>query len=254
MAGRLIRCVLAGSFWWISGAAASDAVPLDGDDFAHGLEQVERLLADRPVLNDILVDGDPLRTWAAARFAGSGSRARIFWDPTPPPEGIDAQSRFEPEPVVRVHPVFQDGPHAGRGKPASDLWADLVFELHNMAQMDRVGEAWLRVVKGELGYAGWLQAVTAAEHRALLFTQAFHRTRWRPWMRQRGLPASSYRWRQINAVPVQYENWIASYDDPGGYPWEDYSVAYREVLAELRPAGEDWSINPFALHDLKPSR
>lgn len=225
---------------------------MTGADFAHGQAQLRAMLSDRPALGEILVDDDPLRTWTAARFAGAASGFRITWDGICPPAGVEAQSRFDPRPAIRVHPLHQHGRLAGTRKSPGDLWADLVFELHNIAQAPKFRAAWRRVLAGELSEAGWIEAVTRAEHRALLDSRAFYRTRWRPWMRRREVAPLTHRWRQVLAVPTQYEAWIARYRDERFYPYHDYGGSYRRALKSLQAAGRDWSINPFALHDIPP--
>lgn len=227
------------------------ALAIDGEDYLHGGRQFQQLLADRPALSSQLVDDDPLAVWAIAQFAGARTGFRIFWDAALPPDGVDAQHRqpMTGPPAILIHHRVQTGPRFGQAKTFAQLWADLVFELHNIAQSPRFERAYIQATAGQIDYHGWLEAVTRAEHRALIETAQFYRTRWRPWVRERGLDPAHPRWRAIMAVPVQYPEWIRGYTDPGGYPFEPYGRYYSEHLwPMIRAAGLDWRINPFRPH------
>ncbi len=232
-------------------SAMAQPAALTGEDLEFGRAQVERMLADRPVLAETLVPDDPLLVWARARFAGAASGMRIAWDPNPPPNGIEAQHGHEPRTAIRVHPRHQSGRQAGQLKGASDHWADIVFELHNVAQRPAFEAAWTAVNEGRASLTRWLEEVARAEHRSLLYSRAFHRTRWRPWMRQRDLPHLSLRWRQILAVPTQFDVWIRRYGDGEDYPYRDYGHAWEAVQQQLRATGADWRIDPFELPQLR---
>ncbi|MEM9302547.1 MAG: hypothetical protein AAGE01_10575 [Pseudomonadota bacterium] len=250
---RRALAVLLVATLWCRIALGQDAAeaPAFEPDFEHGRTQVAAVLADRPGLAGVLIADDPLEVWLTARFAGVGGQQLVYWDDTPPPAGIEAQHYHVPRTTVRVHPVHQSGPMAWQSKDAQDLWADLVFELYNVSQRPAFENAWAAVNAGEASLVQWLEEVARAEHRALLYSQAFYRTRWRPWMRERELPHLGLRWRQLGAVPTQFETWIRRYGTGDGYPYRDYGRAYEDVLSALRASGADWQIDPFHLPGMR---
>ena len=212
--------------------------------FRHAMVQLDRLLEDRPAMAAGMIDEDPLRAWALAAFAETAGQ-RVYWDPTPPPSGVEAQHAWTDRLLVRVAATHQSGPRRGKAKGFSDAWADLVFEIHNAGQLPHYRAAWDQARQHRIDRWTWLERLTRGEHRALLYTQAFHRTRWRLWMRQRGAAPISYRWSLMLQVPIQYRAWINRYRDPNGYPYRDYLGAWTQAFGE----GPDPATDPFALRN-----
>lgn len=241
----LLRVIFAAG-WCASGSAQQG----NGTDYLHGRQQVLRMLSDRPAMGVQLVENDPLVAWAAAQFAGSRTGRRIWWDPEPPVSGVDASHQWSEKPSVRVHPIQQAGPSSGRRKGFSDSWADILFELHNIAQSPVYEAAWQDLLDHRLTAPQWLEILTRGEHRALLYTQAFHRTRWRIWMRARGAPPTSTRWAQIAETPSDYLSWIARYAHGRGYPYRDYLPGYRRAMRHSELFGLHLDADPFSLDAL----
>ena len=229
---------------------ACQAQQIAGADYVHGRHQVFRMLADRPAMGTGLVENDPLIAWAAAQFAGSRTERRIFWDSTNPVAGVDASHQWGDEPSVRVHSIHQAGPKVGRHKEFSDIWADVIFELHNIAQSPVYESAWRDVNQHRLTAPQWMEILTRGEHRALLYTQAFHRTRWRIWMRARGLRPTSTRWSQIADTPVDYLSWISHYAHGRDYPYRDYLPGFVEAMRYSWQFGLHLDADPFSLDAL----
>ncbi len=227
---------------------------ITGEDYAHGHEQLQQMLTDRPALNRILVKDDPLMIWTAAQFAGTQSGFRIYWDNTHPPDGIEAQHQSVHDSEdglaerVLVHPVYQTGSERGQPKTAHNLWADLIYELHNIRGKPVFVDAYQQAISGKLGYDDWLRTLTEAEHRALVETAEFYRTRWRIWMRSRNLNPASSHWMGILSVPASYFEWISAYTDPDDYPWSAYGAYYRdEIQPFLIRRNLQYRYNPFSL-------
>ncbi len=62
----------------------SSTAALSPDALRHGEEQVKRMLHDRPAMAQYSEETEPMRRWAARKFAGEDFAAPIDWDPSPP--------------------------------------------------------------------------------------------------------------------------------------------------------------------------
>ncbi len=246
---------------WLLIGAATDASQLDGEDYQHGIDQVEQLLIDRPTMAQLLIDNDPLLVWTRAQFAGVSTGFRIHWDKTYPSGGAEAQHQSVSHPGmpdqarILVHGDNQTGSLKGQPKTAHNLWADLVFELFNIRQSDVFNSAYQHALAGQLSYAGWIRALTEAEHQALVETADFYRTHWRVWMRDRQVNPISIRWLALQDVPTAYLEWIMRYSDPNGYPYSAYGQFYRdEITPYLIQRDLQYRYNPFSLPEVSSAK
>lgn len=213
------------------------AVALAAASPEHGERQVAAMLDDRPAMAGATQADLPLRRWAAAQFEGASAGAPVFWDPAPPKSGFDAE-HTPPQPTrrasVRVSERFAHGPSRGQHKRYGDLWADLVFEFHNLANAASYAEIHTRVSAGDIGPAQWLEALTRGEHAALLATAEFYRQRWLPWTEQEPEAQGGRRWLQIFATDPDYGRWMTRYQRPDGYPYIPLAEYFQRVLQPHR--------------------
>jgi len=109
------------------GYAASSGFDMNADDLAHGKEQIELALADRPALKTLLIVDSALYDWIVRRLAGEFSGNRIYWLPEKP-DVVDPG-------IMACHYVARDMSSAkiwvsAELEPDSML-AALVFEILN---------------------------------------------------------------------------------------------------------------------------
>ncbi|GJM10564.1 MAG: hypothetical protein DHS20C11_28400 [Lysobacteraceae bacterium] len=209
---------------------------------AFGEAQLDAMLRDRPIMASGLSVGSPLRGWTILQLAGQANGEPVLWDPSLPVTGASSEHELpegEQPGRIRIHPQYVDQ-RQGVTKSFADAWAELVFELHNLAQRPAFEAAHEAVISGRLSRAQWLEAMSRAEHQALLATAEFYRMRWRGWV---GRSGRGLRWYQILAVDSDYGRWIST---QSSYPEWPFGQWFDQTLAPyLEASGHQHRYNPF---------
>lgn len=65
------------------------ATELSPRDIAFGNQQVQKMLADRPLMRRLVKPSDSIYSWTSRQFAGEQTKEKIYWkgttdDPLPP--------------------------------------------------------------------------------------------------------------------------------------------------------------------------
>ncbi len=210
---------------------------LFGATTPHGHAQLTALFRDRPAMAGNLSPTHPLVLWALKEFEGSSAGAPVFWDAADPPDGIDAEHtppQRGARASVRVRPDYAAGPFRGQAKPFADLWADLIFEFHNLSNAREYAAVHSSVSAGEISASDWLGRLTQGEHQALLATAKFYRQRWLPWTETHPTAGKTRRWLQIFATHPDFGHWMTRYQRPNSYPYVPLGRYYETVLGPHR--------------------
>src|SRR5205814_1941164 len=109
-----------------------------------------------------------------------------------------------------------------------ELWARAVFELENMRSTPAFEALYEQVCRGELTREQWIRRNTMLEYEAGKRTAEVYRKIWKPMREARGEPTSGSDWMEDS--PATYEEWIAGYSNPDGYPWSFWGRYYDEEV------------------------
>ena len=202
-------------------------------DLVYGEKQTTRMLKDRPRMANYVSKGDPVWTWTVRQFAGEGLGARILWNAVAP---IDEHVR-----------AYNSGPNDRRsfgliairevdaGKPLSgeDQWSCAVFELYNIRNTKQFDETDKQAFAGKLTKEEFMRKFSTLEFNAGLSETSFYHTTWLPHARKNNLTATDSCWGVED--PATYDEWIACFKDPSGYPYCWYGTFYdQEVVPRLK--------------------
>ena len=211
---------------------------LSPEDLEHGRRQMEQMLRDRPamafVVNEqgkkIVVDQDSfLWKWCVRKFAGEDVWSRIHWRSDRPPFSSADHAYSEAfGGFIRISDRQVFGPNKGKPRSFEAMWADAIFELHNIQNAYDSYDHFVETLAGLVTRQGYVRRITELEHRALMKQVVFYEKSWKPWSSKNRIPTNPVTWRV--SCPRSYEAWIAGYTDPGGYPWNPYGKYYEETL------------------------
>ena len=154
----------------------SSGKELSAEALAHGRQQVEKMLADRPAIAQYADETAMLRSWAARKFAGEDMGSLVDWDPAPPLHS-DAE-HLAPEGkqhgAILIEPKYTEGPKEGQERSFEELWAGAVFELHNINNAKEFVRLHKEAEQGGMSKEDYVAAIVKPELRAAQQTRAFY--------------------------------------------------------------------------------
>ncbi len=117
----------------------------------------------------------------------------------------------------------------GKPIPAEDLWNYFVFESINIRKYREFREIYKDAIAGKIGEDEYIRRHAELEFLAEQETYRLYRLFIKPYADKKHFVTHPKLWGQ--SPPAQYSDWIATYTDQSGYPWNDYGKYYREVIA-----------------------
>ena len=215
-------------------------------DFGH--RQVARMIADRPAMacvdtstgKSINIDRSWfVWKWCAERFAGAATVFRIRWRADEPLGNADHAYSEKEGGFIRLSKLERYGSNRGKPRPFESLWGDAIYEFLNFENGPDTYDNFLSTLAGLVTKQEYMENITRLEHRALIKQMQFYEKRWKPWAVKNCVSTDQRYWH--GQVPKKYEDWIAQYRNPKGYPWNPYGKYYEEKLIpylrdEGRPA------------------
>jgi len=116
------------------------------------------------------------------------------------------------------------------------MWACVVFELENIRGWRADAKLYQMALSGQLTREEWVRESSRLEHSALRRAAADCNLLWRPIARSKHLRTTPGFWGLD--TPETYDEWIALYTDPNGYPWNAFGRYYdQQVIPYLRSIG-----------------
>ena len=191
------------------------------------------MLEDRPAMQALTcVDGSdyvltedmlPIR-WAAKHFNGHGLLNHIRWNPQfirVPTTAQHLAPRHKTAGYIQVMPHDTDG----SARTSEQMWAGVIFELHNIQYSYRQAELWHMANTGELSRSQWIRRAVECEYNAALETAAFYYQHWKPWAEIRGIKTTPREWfTKLPADFDTYYKYLLLAD--GDYPLKFYGPYY----------------------------
>ncbi len=204
----------------------SSTAALSPDALRHGEEQVKRMLHDRPAMAQYSEETEPMRRWAARKFAGEDFAAPIDWDPSPPLHS-DAENLApsgDAHAAILVQQNYTDGPKAGRTRSFEELWACAVYELYNVTYSRENLRLDDEADRGKVTKEGYITGILKHELAASERTRAFYVNVFLPWTEKKKLPTDPSRW--FCDWWDSPEHALEHFTDKSDYPWHPYARNY----------------------------
>lgn len=237
----------------------SNKKKLSPEAIAHGERQVRQMLEDRPAMKQGVQEGDALWRWTVRKFAGEDLDDTIDWDSTVP-IGSDANHTIPTDSQrgqIRVAPRYRKGPKQGELRSCDELWAEAVFELHNIVGAEDFQRLKDKAARGELQKKEFVLGMFEIEYRALQRTRAFYVKVYLRLAEKNGTATLPAGWHAH--VWETAEQYLDRCTDRSKYPWVPYGrwfdwyAAYRfweqGAYAECR-----WLMESVAERQLDPQR
>jgi len=209
---------------WAEGSGQLEALE-------HGRRQIRRMLQDRPAMSQHMGPDDALWKWAERKFAGEGIEAPIDWDPTPPTdsEAEHVAPSGGRHGYVRVSATWLTGPKAGKPRSFEELWANLIFELHNFALVKHFVRLHQEAALGTLTKEQFIAEILRHEYTAAQQTRAFYLRVYLPWAEKKKLPTDPAHW--FTDWWDDPEDALHGFVDRTSYPWRPYARHYDWATA-----------------------
>jgi hypothetical protein len=209
------------------------AKELPSEAIAHGENQMHRMLNDRPNMGRYIERRDPLWSWTVRRFAGEGLGKLVYWDASLPTRGFDADNSLTTNASVgriRIAANRARGPGKGEPKSFEELWANGVFELHNIANANGFEAVYDAARSGEIDKDEFVARMFNLELRAVQQTRAFYVRGFLPWVAENGLGSEPRVW--FTSWWGDSRELLYQLRQRSDYPWDCYGPYFDELRKE----------------------
>ncbi len=218
--------------------------PLTAEAIRFGEEQVRNMLRDRPAMAQYGENAEPLRRWAARKFAGEDLKERIRWDSAEPPmlDGDNsAPISSGTPPRIRLRETYYEGEKRGRKKTGEDLSCHAVCELYNITASEEFRRLYADATAERVSKKAYVERMVEIETRATDRTRAFYVNVFLPWAREHRVPSDPRQW-YVESRPDTQEKipWFVT-DRKSRYP-SVYESRYDYIVA--RSLGRERSNPP----------
>jgi hypothetical protein len=202
-------------------------------NIGHGVTQLDRLFADMPEMetHDIRGAGSLICDWVVLRFEGKGLGQVIYWNPSAPERGFDADSQFPTANIAGFIRLkrFPKDVNDDSIFAFERYWKSLIFELNNTYNAPKFIKLYSEAAAGGLNRGQWIRRATQIEYVAILATKRFFYSHWAPYCKKVGILPDRKLWNAD--LPEDYDLWLRQYTDPSGYPWNWWGDYYDSYLA-----------------------
>jgi hypothetical protein len=212
-------------------------------DLAHGREQVEKFIHDRPDAGRVINRHPALKEQIAILFADDGQGInghveRVYWENVEPVLS-NAEHRMSSD----DHPTYVRVSRRPEYS-AIDKCSDLVFELHNVRNDQNFKALELRVVRGRISREDFAESLVLSEFEALKKTKEFfHR-----YPLGDVKPKDDPEYADIMGIPEKYSDYLKrSNSDSFEAYREGYRKQYDEILFHQQPVN---ALAPRSLLDI----
>jgi hypothetical protein len=209
---------------------------LSTQHLAHGKKQLQQLLLDRPSMSQLVALDDPIAEWVILQLAGASIKTPIYWQDSasrsfPIPSGVNAVHAYptaKTEARVWVRPNDNSG--LAPSGVAEQQWAGLVYELHNIQNGSAFEAIEEDAKKLRCTQAEYIERYARLEYQAAQATAQFYRELWKPFCQSKGRSTIPQYW--FYYLPSTFEEWMAGFTNPEGYPWHPYAGYYQQLVRE----------------------
>lgn len=158
------------------------------DDLKFGESELAKIMRARPAMRAYVCDGDPIWFWTVCQLAGERTGFRVRWNDSTCPKVTHGTSSPRGH-WVRIQDADSEGPLSG-----DEMWAALVFELHNLRKGKAFARADLDAYDGTCSKEQYVRTIESIEFRSAHETAAFYRDVWLPMCKSKDLKTSPEEW------------------------------------------------------------
>ncbi len=198
-------------------------------DLKHGERELFKMLTSLPAMRQMVKKDDLLWRWAVRQYAGEASAGRIVWTHMPSDYSLYTLASHSGPYGGKLATIAIRAREFGRPIPAEELWSSFVFESINIQKNNEFMEIYKDAMAGKIGEDEYVQRHAQLEFSASQDTYRLYRLFIKPYADKKHFVTHPIIWGQ--SLPLRYSDWIATYTDRSGYPWNDYGKYYRAVVA-----------------------
>ena len=215
--------------------AGKDYVAWPGEELSkealeHGERQLRRAMKDRPAMAEHIDESSPVWKWAARAFAGEGLPDTVDWSGESASSGTAEHRPMSRKyrGIVRVGTADNQNPD-GVPFTGDQLWAMLIFELHNLRQ-SVVGSQYLAIqaMREDISEEDFVRLHCEFEGRASQQQRAFFLHVYLPYAAEKKLEVDPEYW-YLDHLWCPMSKVFEGYTDKDSYPWVPYSSYYRNL-------------------------
>lgn len=196
----------------------------------HGRAQLKRILEDRPAMQQLVQPDDAIGQWVILQLAGVHSKALVHW------QNKSSTDFIIPEGVAAVHayatPTSTAKIWVRPSDDAEQLWASLIYELHNLHHGAAFRQIALDAENALCNEQEYIMRHAQLEYLAGKATAGFYKQYWKPFCKSQGHATTPQRW--FYYLPPTFEGWAKTFTNPQGYPWHPYRDYYRRLVAAIQ--------------------
>jgi len=205
----------------------------DQSQLSAGHAQLCQMLSDRPAMRAFVQPGDKLWQWTIRQFAGEAAGVPIKWSTTK----LDKTDEYIAEneyPTERRPGYIRIRKTDAKGAPlsADTLWSCFVFECYNIGNGAKFQQVYIKALTSSCNEDQWIEENTRIEFESYKKTRQFFDEVIEPMARQRNIKVDSRLWGKT--VPATYEEWIATYQNRGDYPWSYWGQFFKTTVLPYR--------------------
>ncbi len=202
---------------------------LSRDDLTFGEIELRRMLKERPAMDAIIQEHDKIWDWSLRKFAGEAAGQRIYWG--------GGQLHGKGNDCISEHAYPTDSRRGsisirerinGELIPCEKLWFSFVYECYNIRNGPKFHAIFLHALECALTEEEFITKNTQLEFQAYRGTAAFFDSKYEPAARQRKISVEPRLWGVY--LPGSYEQWISTFHDKNGYPWDYWGTFYRQTV------------------------
>lgn len=197
------------------------ASSLSLSDIAHGEQQLQKLISDRPAIAGFDKPDGAIYRWIVLQFAGEALGSKIYWNPAIPKHGLMGCSNVQSQSQT---PAIQ----MVKGDDREKLLMITVYELFNIRNSRPFDGLWDSARKRRINRYEWTVRNCELEFTAMLQTKLFFKKIWLPHAAKNHLTATPELWRMDE--PDDFQDWLHG---PDGQNYANYwNNAYPEIDLE----------------------
>lgn len=199
---------------------------LSKQNLLHGKQQLQRLLQDRPSMQQLVKADDPIAQWVVLQLAGASIKTPIYWQDSasrnfPIPTGVNAVHAY-PTAKSEARVWVRDNDNA------EQQWAGFIYELHNIQNGPAFEQIEADAKNFRCTQEEYIMRYARLEYQAAQATAQFYRDLWKPFCKSQGRYTIPQYW--FHYMPPTFEAWAATFTDKSNYPWHPYEEYYQRIV------------------------
>lgn len=202
------------------GGRSGSPTTLKQSDLAHGRLQVERMLRDRPVMRNLVVEDDELYRWAVRQYAGERLGCLIDWSPV---DEKESGSRFffgRHRGEIFITEFVPGTEKDSQAQSFDGLWGSFIIQAQYIETRRDRPELMRLAPGGGISRADFIRRNAELDFAAAQRAREVVLTVWKPW--SEGKLLNPYLVEYYEKLPVRFEEWLRQVEATSNYSSEQY--------------------------------